>query len=49
MTGRMILNPKRLDTMVAANLHVDVLSDLVGALTRDVTDAITGAILVSRA
>ena len=33
MTARMILDPKSLDTMVATNLHADILSDLAGALT----------------
>ena len=33
MTARMILNPKSLDTVVATNLHADILSDLAGALT----------------
>jgi len=33
MTVRMVLNPKSLDTIVATNLHPDVLSDLAAALT----------------
>ena len=33
MTARMILDPKSLDTIVATNLHADILSDLAGALT----------------
>jgi len=32
MTVRMVLNPKSLDTIVATNLHADILSDLAGAL-----------------
>ncbi|EWY37155.1 3-isopropylmalate dehydrogenase [Skermanella stibiiresistens SB22] len=32
MTVRMTLNPKSLDTIVATNLHADILSDLAGAL-----------------
>lgn len=32
MTVRMVMNPKSLDTIVATNLHADVLSDLAGAL-----------------
>lgn len=32
MTVRMTLDPKSLDTIVATNLHADVLSDLAGAL-----------------
>ena len=33
MTTRMVLNPQSLDTIVASNLHADVLSDLAAALT----------------
>jgi tartrate dehydrogenase/decarboxylase/D-malate dehydrogenase len=33
MTTRMVLNPGSLDTIVATNLHADVLSDLAAALT----------------
>ena len=33
MTARMILNPQSLDTIVATNLHADILSDLAGALS----------------
>ena len=32
MTVRMTLNPRTLDTIVATNLHADILSDLAGAL-----------------
>lgn len=32
MTMRMVLDPKSLDTIVATNLHADILSDLAGAL-----------------
>ncbi len=32
MTMRMTLDPKSLDTIVATNLHADILSDLAGAL-----------------
>jgi len=32
MTTRMVLSPKSLDTIVATNLHADILSDLAGAL-----------------
>ncbi|KAJ0144646.1 putative tartrate dehydrogenase/decarboxylase TtuC' [Colletotrichum tanaceti] len=32
MTARMVLNPKSLDTIVATNLHADILSDLAAAL-----------------
>ena len=32
MTARMVLNPRSLDTIVATNLHADILSDLAGAL-----------------
>ena len=33
MTTRMVLKPESLDTIVATNLHADVLSDLAAALT----------------
>ena len=32
MTARMTLKPHSLDTIVATNLHADILSDLAGAL-----------------
>jgi len=32
MTTRMVLKPDSLDTVVASNLHADILSDLAGAL-----------------
>ena len=32
MTVRMVKNPASLDTIVATNLHADILSDLAGAL-----------------
>ncbi|KAK1225979.1 hypothetical protein PQX77_000688 [Marasmius sp. AFHP31] len=32
MTARMVLNPASLDTVVASNLHADILSDLAAAL-----------------
>ncbi|MEL6208910.1 MAG: isocitrate/isopropylmalate family dehydrogenase, partial [Pseudomonadota bacterium] len=32
MTVRMVKNPQSLDTIVATNLHADILSDLAGAL-----------------
>jgi tartrate dehydrogenase/decarboxylase/D-malate dehydrogenase len=32
MTMRMVKNPQSLDTIVATNLHADILSDLAGAL-----------------
>ncbi len=32
MTVRMTLNPRSIDTVVATNLHADILSDLAGAL-----------------
>lgn len=32
MTARMVLRPKTIDTVVATNLHADILSDLAGAL-----------------
>lgn len=33
MTVRMVLHPKSLDTIVATNLHADILSDLAAALS----------------
>ncbi|MDX1711702.1 MAG: tartrate dehydrogenase, partial [Rhodovibrionaceae bacterium] len=33
MTTRMVLKPRSLDTVVATNLHADILSDLAAALT----------------
>ncbi|GME47888.1 Tartrate dehydrogenase decarboxylase [Neofusicoccum parvum] len=33
MTVRMVLNPKSLDTIVATNLHADILTDLAAALS----------------
>jgi isocitrate/isopropylmalate dehydrogenase len=33
MTVRMVLNPSSLDTIVATNLHADILSDLAAALS----------------
>jgi tartrate dehydrogenase/decarboxylase/D-malate dehydrogenase len=33
MTTRMVLNPAALDTVVASNLHADILSDLAAALS----------------
>jgi tartrate dehydrogenase/decarboxylase/D-malate dehydrogenase len=32
MTTRMVLKPRSIDTVVATNLHADILSDLAGAL-----------------
>lgn len=32
MTARMVLKPESIDTVVATNLHADILSDLAGAL-----------------
>lgn len=33
MTVRMVLNPKSMDTIVATNLHADILTDLAAALS----------------
>ena len=33
MTTRMVLDPKSIDTVVATNLHADILSDLAAALS----------------
>ena len=44
MTVRMTLDPKSLDTIVATNLHADILSDLAGALAGSLGVAPTGNI-----
>ncbi|MGN8117736.1 tartrate dehydrogenase [Labrys sp. 22185] len=44
MTVRMTLNPRSLDTIVATNLHADILSDLAGALAGSLGVAPTGNI-----
>ena len=44
MTMRMTLNPRSLDTIVATNLHADILSDLAGALAGSIGVAPTGNI-----
>src|SRR6476659_5073509 len=44
MTVRMTLHPKSLDTIVATNLHADILSDLAGALAGSLGVAPTGNI-----
>lgn len=44
MTVRMTLNPKSIDTVVATNLHADILSDLAGALAGSLGVAPTGNI-----
>jgi tartrate dehydrogenase/decarboxylase/D-malate dehydrogenase len=43
-TARMINNPKSLDTIVATNLHADILSDLAAALAGSLGIAPTGNI-----
>ena len=42
MTARMVLQPASIDTMVATNLHADILSDLAAALTGSIGLAPTG-------
>ena len=42
MTTRMVLDPASLDTIVATNLHADILSDLAAALTGSLGIAPTG-------
>lgn len=42
MTVRMVKDPKSLDTIVATNLHADILSDLAGALAGSLGVAPTG-------
>ncbi|MHC2478234.1 tartrate dehydrogenase/decarboxylase/D-malate dehydrogenase [Rhizobium leguminosarum] len=44
MTVRMTLKPRTLDTIVATNLHADILSDLAGALAGSLGVAPTGNI-----
>jgi len=44
MTVRMTLQPRSLDTIVATNLHADILSDLAGALAGSLGVAPTGNI-----
>ncbi len=44
MTMRMVLNPSSLDTVVATNLHADILSDLAGALAGSLGIAATANI-----
>ncbi|SES22328.1 tartrate dehydrogenase/decarboxylase / D-malate dehydrogenase [Tranquillimonas rosea] len=44
MTVRMALKPQSLDTIVATNLHADILSDLAGALAGSLGVAPTGNI-----
>ncbi|MBX2879044.1 MAG: tartrate dehydrogenase [Granulosicoccus sp.] len=48
MTTRMVLNPQSLDTIVATNLHADILSDLAGALAGSLGVAPTANIDPSR-
>jgi hypothetical protein len=38
MTTRMVLKPETLDTIVATNLHADILSDLAAGVTRHRAD-----------
>jgi tartrate dehydrogenase/decarboxylase/D-malate dehydrogenase len=44
MTMRMVLKPKSIDTVVATNLHADILSDLAAALVGSLGMAPTGNI-----
>jgi len=44
MTTRMVLDPRSIDTVVATNLHADVLSDLAAALSGSMGIAPTGNI-----
>jgi tartrate dehydrogenase/decarboxylase/D-malate dehydrogenase len=44
MTVRMTLHPRSIDTVVATNLHADILSDLAGALAGSLGVAPTGNI-----
>ena len=42
MTTRMVLKPQSIDTVVATNLHADILSDLAAALAGSLGIAPTG-------
>ncbi|HEY5899570.1 MAG TPA: tartrate dehydrogenase [Burkholderiales bacterium] len=44
VTTRMVLNPSAIDTIVASNLHADILSDLAAALSGSLGIAPTGNI-----
>ncbi|GAA5840858.1 hypothetical protein JCM9279_001241 [Rhodotorula babjevae] len=48
MTVRMVLNPESLDTIVATNLHADILSDLAAALAGSIGIAPTANLDPSR-
>ena len=48
MTVRMTLHPKSIDTIVATNLHADILSDLAGALAGSLGVAPTANICPER-
>ena len=48
MTVRMVTNPKSLDTIVATNLHADILSDLAAALAGSIGIAPTSNLDPSR-
>ena len=43
MTVRMVMNPASLDTIVATNLHADILSDLAAALSAPAADPVSAA------
>ena len=48
MTVRMVLHPESLDTIVATNLHADILSDLAAALAGSIGIAPTANLDPSR-
>ena len=48
MTTRMILEPETIDTVVATNLHADILSDLAAALTGSLGIAPTANLMPER-
>ncbi|GGC42215.1 dehydrogenase [Siccirubricoccus deserti] len=48
MTARMVMQPGRVDTVVATNLHADILSDLASALAGSLGIGATGNIDPSR-
>ena len=48
MTARMVMKPETIDTVVAPNLHADILSDLASALAGSLGIGATGNIDPSR-
>ena len=46
MTTRMVLDPKSIDTVVASNLHADILTDLAASLSGSMGIAPTGNLIM---